>query len=250
MAIYDRHKVINFLIKHNIDFKDNGKWLQVCNPWIPDTKYHVGININEGFYNCFKSNDAGGLDKFVSRLENCSLTEARKYLGMEGNSTEEILTNRIDYLQAEYKKKLEEEKKTLHDNEDVGLALPDHSFIIDPTALSMQKPYNFLLNKVGDPTTIREMRAYYCTSGYWGGFIIIPYYLNNEIVYYVGRNTDKTSKTRYRYPKVDDIGKEKNAYLYNYERLRNNSVIILCEGIFNALVVGGMAMGGKDLSDK
>ena len=242
--------IINILLKHGMPFKDKGSWVQICNPWVRDTKYHLGIEVDKGFFNCFKSGESGTITTFVSRLENCSMDQANTILGINSYDAEQHMIQRIDFLQQQYKKKLEKKKQIVLDNELTSIALPDNSFPIDKNIYAMQKPYQFLMRKVGSEKIIDKMKAFYCTKGEWKNFLIMPYYVYGKIVYYIGRNLDQKSDFRYKYPKNEELNKEKSSYLYNYDNVLDKKIVIICEGAFNSLVVGGVALGGKDISQR
>ena len=101
---------------------------------------------------------------------------------------------------------------------------------------------------------IFDDRFYFCTTGTYGGRIIIPYYSpEGKLIYFNGRTVVESS-LRYKGPAKDcGVGKEDVLFFTSYPA--SGSQIYLCEGEFDALSLAkcgfvAAACGGKNLSDK
>ena len=92
-----KNNLLKLLVEKNIQFRDNGEWIQICNPWVNDKKYHLGINIDRDFFNCFKTNMCGTIVEFVMQLEGVEREEAKKLLGEKSRLPKEGKTNTCDH---------------------------------------------------------------------------------------------------------------------------------------------------------
>jgi DNA primase len=211
----------------------------------------MGLNVDKNFYNCFKTQMSGTLTDFVAKIENCSFGEASRLIG-SGDIVS--VTNTVAHLEMLYKKKQQERKDALRKLEYDTTALPSNCHIINEEtikeSIAIQRAYSFLIKKVHSHDTVMRMRTYLSVNDELFNYVILPYYVDNKIVYYIARALDAQSTIRYLYPSVEEIKKEKNNYLYDYEYRKHGDTIIICEGIFNAIVAGGMALGGKTISDR
>ena len=231
-----KNNLLKLLIDKNIQYRDNGEWIQVCNPWVNDRKYHLGINVDRDFFNCFKTNMTGTVVEFVMQLEKCDREEAKKLLGEKT----------IEDYKRQYKLNLAEErqKRLLIEAEKVNL--PDGSIELRKKP-GMMRAYHFALAKLGDERLVEAGKFFLGTRGNWKDYLIMPYYQQGIIVYYIGRNLDLDGKMRYLYPSNKDTGKYKSDFIYNIDNA-SRKVLIVCEGGFNSIVASGIGLGGKTIS--
>ncbi|MGI0076205.1 MAG: hypothetical protein ACREAU_02215 [Nitrosopumilaceae archaeon] len=84
-----------------------------------------------------------------------------------------------------------------------------------------------------------------CSQTEWAKRIIIPIYKNNNLIYYQGRDiTFSTERQNYLSPPI-----EKNKILYGFDRLfENNAPLFITEGFFDAFLIDGVALLGKEIS--
>ena len=131
------------------------------------------------------------------------------------------------------------------------------SIIELPKELKLLKdasPTSFLANKIKNYLYERGFTEYdfikynvgYCTSGEYGGRIIIPSYSeSNQLNYFIAR----TYENAYHKYKNPEISKD----IIFFENLINwNQPVILCEGVFDAIAIKRNAIPilGKSLSQK
>jgi len=78
----------------------------------------------------------------------------------------------------------------------------------------------------------------------WRGRLIIPFYRNNTLVWYQGRDLRPSSRLRYLNPSVVS-----QCILSDYEVLRTNldKPLYVCEGFFDAFVIDGVAIFGNKI---
>jgi len=90
----------------------------------------------------------------------------------------------------------------------------------------------------------------YCTEGKYDGYIIIPYYLNNMLVYFNARSY-MGREPKYLNVSGDEVKLGKTLLLYNQGALEKYSRVYIVEGALNAETLGDNAVSsaGKHLSD-
>ena len=84
-----------------------------------------------------------------------------------------------------------------------------------------------------------------CRSGEYVGRIIIPFFENGETVFFQGRSIDKNAALRYKNPNAEI--REKSSVVFNIDAITDDAIV--CEGVFDAMVVNGQCCLGKDPSD-
>src|SRR5574343_405179 len=84
------------------------------------------------------------------------------------------------------------------------------------------------------------------TNEKWKGRLIIPYYFQNNLVYYQGRDLTDKKKLKYKNASVS----ETNMLLYGYDNiaLQDDSPLFVVEGFFDALLLKGVAILGNNLT--
>jgi hypothetical protein len=90
----------------------------------------------------------------------------------------------------------------------------------------------------------------YCTKGKYQGYIIMPFYLNNKLVYFNARKF-LGDGPKFNNPDIDDFGLGKSMILYNIDALYMYNKVYLVESVMNSETMGsnGIATGGKKLSN-
>jgi len=114
------------------------------------------------------------------------------------------------------------------------------------TSFLANKIKNYLYERGFDEYDFIKYNVGYCTSGEYGGRIIIPSYSeSNQLNYFIAR----TYENAYHKYKNPQISKD----IIFFENLINwNQPVILCEGVFDAIAIKRNAIPilGKSLSQK
>lgn len=76
--------------------------------------------------------------------------------------------------------------------------------------------------------------------------IIIPYYRSGQLIYWQARHIDNAEKLRY-----DNAPVSREAVMFNMDELNSYSdlPLFVCEGIFDAMMVNGVALLGSRLNE-
>jgi DNA primase len=80
----------------------------------------------------------------------------------------------------------------------------------------------------------------------WFGRLIIPFYKDNKLIFYQGRDLSGLAQRRYLSPSID-----RERVLYGYENLDTNvdEPLYIVEGFFDAFLLNGIALFGNHLYD-
>lgn len=120
------------------------------------------------------------------------------------------------------------------------------------------KPIDYWLSQNTFDDNFLDMISYLYSRGdrllqqnfYWSPLekysrkIIIPFYWDKEIVGYALRAIDKDFNPRY-------LNYKPKSFIYNTESIKdNNKIIIVVEGVFDALSINGVALLGANITDE
>lgn len=89
----------------------------------------------------------------------------------------------------------------------------------------------------------------YCSSGALFGYLILPYYVGGELVYYSTRRLLSVGP-KFNNPKIEDFGIGKSSLIYNIDALSFYKTVYIVESVFNAETIGdnAVALAGKAIS--
>ena len=107
----------------------------------------------------------------------------------------------------------------------------------------------YIKNRGFDPEEMALKGWGYGTEKEYFGYIIIPFYIGGNLIYYNARKFIGDGP-KYRNPKIEDFGLGKSLIMYNSDALALYNTIYLVEGAINAETIGdqGVATGGKKIS--
>jgi len=210
-----------------------------------DTKYHLYVNpfkkrrnnvtglMELGTWNCFRCSWRGwGLEKLGANLE--EETTARPFQSLldlleEGDDDRE--GDNILLEVAQKSKKANDSPK--------GIEFPKGYRTDWSDSLTGQAAHKYLKSRGVSNDQISKYKMGYCSSGVYAGFIILPVFEADVLVYFVARSIfDKVYKNA-------PVSSKNILFNFNPEL----KTICLTEGIFDALSVGrfGVAMLGKNM---
>jgi hypothetical protein len=198
--------------------------------------YRFYINKETHLYNCFNCSCRGNAFQFIRQVSG----SVEQYLKKE------------DYNFESFKNEIKEEAESYKsDQTPIPIIFPqDAQFLeiptgFDPDCQFYPEPYEYLFNRGVDLIGLKSLcRIYY--SNYQER-IIFPIYNDSQLVGYQSRDITGKQEPKYLISK----GFKKNKYLYNYDAVYNNEVIVLVEGIFDVIKnLSGCAVAsfGKHLS--
>ena len=233
-----KQELVKFLEQANIPFREySNNTIQICNPianqyppYEEDTKFHMGLNYDKQAFHCFKTNISGKLTKIIRDI--C------KIKGVSFHKKEAYDLNNVKSVKEDAIRVVSQEKE---------VKLPKEAFKYDSNSTSVSSALfkNYLSKRKIDVDIIRNAGFYYCVSGMYEMRLIIPYYINEKLVYWTARDITNKKKEKYLYAP----GSEKSNWIYNYDNC-NRENLILTEGQLNTLVISGVALGGTTMSQE
>jgi len=248
--IYPREVIIEYIKKYiTEDYTENNEWINIKPVFSASSRKVLGFNSKNNYVNDFKMGTGWSLQKFIQEYQGVSESEANrilmkifmKYLKggikyeraekhikpvnlptlqqippLKSLSDEHVLRNKIGSKAFRYLT-----------SRDIGLK---H---IKKFKLSYSDTFDcFHCNGTGlienDLCPIckgKKVNPYY-------GWMIIPTYENNNLVYFQARNLDKQSSFRYRNPSV-----ARSQVVFFYDELKENDSIFITEGPFDAMTL-------------
>lgn len=194
-----------------------------------------GVNPSSDFYHCFRCDAKGKLLDLIYILEKIdTFNEASILLKKYAD---------LGYRVTEQRAEIKEIKPMI---------LPEGFRLLNQGQSQLAKSARAYVNKRGfDVDTVSKKGWGYASDKSHFGYLIMPYYLNNQLVYYNARNFLNPTGPRYLNPDIEGSAIGKSQLIYNEEALYTYNSVYVCEGIFNAATVSpdrGIATAGKFLS--
>lgn len=196
------------------------------------------VNLSKKLVHCFKCEYGSGLQFFFKKIGEkveTTLLQDPKYL----SETEDVdIVKHVDRL-------LNGLVGIEHKSEKVELPREYRSFVksgeIGRIALDYLRKRGIYMSHAD------KYKLGYCASGIYRNRVVIPCYMDGELVYYTGRAFYPGVTRKYLNPPVNKIG-----VLYNYDNLAEGTRATIVEGTFDAMKGGDgfIALLGKHLSRK
>jgi DNA primase len=211
----------HFCLDFSIDSPKGGKhsrpgWIQVECPFCTGHYgYHLGININRGYANCWRCG-WHWLPKVISKITNKTIYESKQII------TKYSSGDTFDDYQS-----------------DVQTAQK----LIYPSEFQKLKPvhYNYLKSRGFKPSFARKLGL--LGTDWYGEYswrVIIPVWLDGELISYQGRDITGRASLKYKAcAKVDETYHHQNM-IYGIDDIKGDTIIIV-EGVFDAWKLYGYA---------
>ena len=200
----------------------------IRSPFVDDRKGKLYVNKETGQWIDFKASGSRTTDLTSGSF----LMFVKEYLGLATAS------EAIKYLVDNYNFKTEkEEEKT--ENTDSKKVLKD--LIIkdglklfgDGKSLGMfgKIAYNYVLERKLDDSYYPRLGYVFNSNSKFDKRVIIPFFENGKMVYFLARSVDPKNLLRYLNPgKLDS-----KEYVFNIDKI--NEEVVLCEGVFDAMSI-------------
>jgi len=213
--------IVSYLQSRGIFYKTSGK--NVSSGWVGincihciDPSTHLGINLSSKIYSCFKCGAKGNVLKLIQEIEGVHYKEALKILGeFEGV----FVPEKVKQYQSKAKLPAEATKEFLSSH------------------------LNFLISRKYDPAEVIEKYDLWATGpeGDYRLRIIVPIFMNQRLVSFVGRDITGKQKVAYKNASENYSIKDPKKCLYNADSVLQNKAIVV-EGVFDAWRIGAGAV--------
>ena len=213
--------IISLFENNDIEFYSSGKntskgWVELNCPFCGnDPSFHLGINLSSGIYHCWICGAKGHFEKLIQHQLGLSHGAVKKLIEKyEVNFFDEKVPEK-NTDQIVFPKGLEDSIPQLHKN-----YLKKRGFNAD----AVIKKY--------------RLKAYYHIGGKWSYRIVIPIFIDGEIVSFIARDvTDKQTPKYKNLSNEQSIINVKNC-LYGIDSIKKGGKAILVEGVFDQWRVG------------
>jgi DNA primase len=189
-------------------------------PWCDDGSYHLGIELDRKFFNCWKCTKSGSLIKLAMKLEDCPYHAAVEHL-------QEFMT-----------------ASTISEGDNdsqVTQSVREVELVGVNTLLEPHQKY--LESRNFDPEYIFQKYSLNCVGpiGRWSHSLIIPYLKNGRVITFCAADITRTSDKKYKYLpnelSIVPIGQT----LYNIDRAIDTALVV--EGATDTWRMGDGAVG-------
>ena len=194
-------------------------------------KKKLSLNLDKGKYKCWICDAAGPISRLVKRHGTFSQQQAWREI------TGQVEVSDFEKLFLNSQEQKVEEEQIIH--------LPDEfiSLCNMNTSLTSVQAKNYLLKRGIEKADILRWKLGYCQTGDYAERIIAPSFnLDGKCNYFVGRTYTRHWKKYMNPPEGRDI-------IFNELYVDWDDDIVLCEGVFDALSISGLAVLHNTISD-
>ena len=213
--------VLSYLQSRNIRYKTSGKnvsrgWAGIQCLFCLDRSNHLGINLSSKAFSCHSCGEKGSIFKLIQEIDGVNFPEAAKILKEFSGG---------EYVPAEK----HFQSKVIFPEGTTKYFAPIH--------------IDFLINRGYNPEEVIEKYDLYATGpmGSYKHRIIIPIYMNQRIVSFVGRDVTGKQEVPYKNSSEDTSIKDPKHCLYNMDSVLQNKAIVV-EGVLDAWRIGDGAV--------
>jgi DNA primase len=246
---------ITTYIADDYHYSSDGNWININSPFYGDSRRRLGFNISENYVHDHKLSQSWDLIKFVAEQQEVNQVKANELLMMIAFKQKK---NGLSFT-----KKVPKIVPAI-DLEEIKIK-PEFKELADEKVLRNKigrKAIRYLINRGFGVEHIKKYKLKYCEqyecykchgekmiegedgeekcdicrgSGKnpYYGWLIIPSYENNNLVYFQGRNLDTESNFRWRNP--SNIAKSQVVFFY--DQLKEGDRIFITEGPTDAMTL-------------
>jgi hypothetical protein len=213
---------------------------QSCN----DYKVRAGFKFDNGQigFNCWNCGLSGRFEEYSGKMSG----NFRKILTSHGVKTDEIdsVLNSAFFIKEKPQKAITLSTLSNINTETPPVKLPPKSIKLGSAGFEsyQEKILNYLLNR---KVNVLKYPFYFSLEERFIDKVIIPFYRAGKLIYWQARSIDGADKKRY-----DNAAISRDAVMFNYDKLyaNVNYPLIVTEGVFDALMLDGIALLGSKLT--
>lgn len=246
----NRETVLNFLQEYFTCYAFSGNdEVHFNSPFFADKKRRLYMNLNTGKWFDQHEQRGGSFQSFVSEVLGVSSDDAKLVIEKEFSTPlAQQKTDIRDVLQSITEKlESEPEKSEIDVENDESESLIDsiHPIMFDDYCQDYDKSRELALEYLNNRKISPSGLGYFpLDDANYQERIFIPFYENNQLVYFVARTFNKVCTLRYKNPN----GLSAGDYVFNYDKIEDE--LIVMEGVFDALSVSAPQVATAMLSNK
>lgn len=225
-------------------FKTSGDEIQVNSIFTDDYKFKLYCNTTKNLYHCFKTGAKGTLHQLVAKIEKCSMEMSYGIIG--GKPQIANLDERLrEVMYGKNPEPIIEEKA----NHEIEFPNDTYRFNLVPSWCKFtEKAKSYLTSR-----KLNFGNFYFCVKGKYANRIIIPWFDENDAMYYWNARTIfENVFPKYKLPSenVSEILKSNVIWMSDW----SSEKIYLTEGEIDAMSLSqcsfaAAAIAGKELTD-
>lgn len=234
-------KLIKLLDKNDIPYQLSGKNVQRGNITIQcpycgsdDTGYHMGINLEDGAFSCWRNHDHRGrnLARLVAYLLRITIEQARSELGLgvfEADEYDQALLNLFAV------KDIDDANTPIGKVEYLNF---DKEFRQIENSGMRERFWNYLVNRgFKDPRRLAVRFDLRCAlSGDFKNRIIIPVYIDGAMQTWTARAIDPKAQLRYKDLEIAKSVRHCKYCIFDFDNVkRGGDILFIVEGPFDAM---------------
>lgn len=211
-----------FILDYHIQHREHGKnwqrgWIQICCPLCGDTGFHGGMNIDGGYFHCWKCGRSS-LTELITKLLSIEFTKAKGIIRRYQTILEGV--------------QIEKEIKAPS-----SISFPENCSEIALNHREYVESRNFNPDQLVNDWGIKG-------TGPVGSYklrVIIPIFFNGAMVSYQGRDITSKSDLRYKACRLDKELVPHKSILYGIDHVSESCIVV--EGITDVWRLGFGAVG-------
>lgn len=215
--------VVSFLDDRGIQYSQAGSknvssgWLGVQCPFCSDKSNHLGINLSSGTISCYKCGTSGTVVKLIMEIDNCSFRFAV-------DTINKFVATDFSHLVRRERIHSDITKFPVNTSDNF---LPIHDRFLQKRRYDRK----FLQQKY-------DIMAVGPTLDDWKFRVIIPVYVNREIVTYIGRDTTGKLEVPYKNAPIERSIIQAKHCLYGIDEIKPGGDVIIAEGVLDKWRIG------------
>lgn len=199
-----------------------------------DPSYHMGLNLENGWWACWRNHDHRGKSplRLLVTLLGIGYHAARELAGLDPSYVD---PEGFDAVAARLLRPVDKEEV----EDEQALTMPSTFQAVDVSSIRSSRHASYLSQVRGFPRRdiprlVEQYQIKYSLTGDFKDRIILPYYLQGELVTWTGRSITN-SEIRYRdLDKVTSLVPPKDT-LYNHDAAKGARVLLVVEGPIDVL---------------
>lgn len=244
---------LRFCQRQRIEYVDSGENVAkgniniqcpFCGP--ADKSHHMGLNLEKGWWGCWRNQSHRGKSPLRLLLQFVSRAEAEALLGKQTHTDAEGWASLVP---GELFDRGEGKAATI---KSVG-ELPEGCREIQKGGKGRlsAKFYSYLrtVRKFGKYTdaAIKRYKLQLCFKGPYNNRVVVPYFVNGELVTFTARSIYSGGKIRYKAPPKEEYISPTDV-LFNADNCKGGEALFIVEGAFDAMrldIIGSTDYSGK-----
>lgn len=225
-----KYRAYNYFLTTFKMSKSSQGWFRMANPFEMNKEQTMGINFDLNSVLCHRTGYKKGLIGFIADYEGLTRHEVYEFL-------------ETDYEEVRYK--IYEAPKHLQ----VSLKYPPHFCSLLANNLMAERATDYVEGRGMDVEQLDLMGFGTCTEGDYLGYLVVPFKVNGELKYYLGRDfIGGVGRRRYNNPSVESVGIGKGDLFFNQDALSMYDRVFLLEGWSDAVTIGADAISSQGWS--